>query len=408
VSATAPVLPEPDAQLIEDCIRHLAAMHRPSASPGEREAAFWIAQALRAEGATVQVEREQAHGGYWWPLGVPAALAGLASWRGGRIAALAAGVFGAAAIADDISGGRQWFRRTFLPLRDTHNVVATVGDPDAPHTVLLIAHHDAAHWSLLFHPGVGPFIGERWPQLLELSDDTPPLMFPVVGGPLLVALGALTGRKRLRRLGTFLSLGTAAGMTEIGSRSTVAGANDNLTGVATLLALARTLRQQPVEGLRVILLSTGSEESFMEGMQGYARRHFKDLPLDQTHVICIDTVGSPELLSLEGEGMLKMREYPAAFKDLVSEVAAEKGILLHRGMRFRNATDGLLALKAGYPSVMLGSMNKYKLPSNYHWPTDVADNVNFGTVADCVRLCDGVVRRVAERFGGAGTAGPAA
>lgn len=408
MSATAPVLPEPDAQLIEDCIRHLAAMDRPSASPGEREAAFWVAQALRDEGATVRVERERAHGTYWWPLGLLTGIAGVASWRGGRVVALAAGAFGAAGIADDISGGRQWFRRTFLPLRDTHNVIATIGDEDATHTVLLIAHHDAAHWSLLFHPGVGPFIVDRWPKVLELSDSTPPLMFPVFGGPLLVALGALTGRTGIRRTGTIASLLVAAGMTEIGSRSTVPGANDNLTGVATLLGLARTLKQRPVDGLRVILLSTGSEESFMEGMQGFARRHFQDLPVDRTHVICIDTVGSPELLSLEGEGMLKMREYSAAFKDLVSEVAAERSITLHRGMRFRNATDGLLALKAGYPAVMLGSMNKYKLPSNYHWPTDVADNVDFGTVADCVRLCDGVVRRLAERVGGALRPGPAA
>ncbi|MCW3038667.1 MAG: hypothetical protein JWM31_572, partial [Solirubrobacterales bacterium] len=150
-------------------------------------------------------------------------------------------------------------------------------------------------------------------------------------------------------------------------------------------------------------------ESFMEGMQAYARRHFKDLAVDRTHVICIDTVGSPELLSLEGEGMLKMRRYPEAFKALLSEVAAEKGITLHRGMRFRNATDGLIALKAGYPSVMIGSMNEYRLPSNYHWPTDVADNVDFGTVADCVRLCDGTLRRLAARVTGAqgASAGPA-
>ncbi|MCW3014992.1 MAG: hypothetical protein JWO02_2084 [Solirubrobacterales bacterium] len=394
--AQAPVLPEPDAQLLEHSIRRLAAMDRPSASDGEREAAYWLADAFRAEGAAARVERERAHGGYWWPLGLLAGIAGVTSLRGGRLAALAAGVFAAVGISDDISGGRQWFRRTFLPMRDTHNVIATVGDPAAEHTVLLIAHHDAAHWSLVFHPGVGPFIGERWPKLLELSDNTPPLMFPIFGGPVLVALGALTGRRGLRRLGTGMSLATAAAMAEIGSRSTVPGANDNLTGVATLLGVARTLREHPVPGLRVILLSTGSEESFMEGMQGFARRHFASLPTDRTHVICIDTVGSPELLSLEGEGMLWMREYPAAFKDLVSQVAAERGITLHRGMRFRNATDGLLALKAGYPSVMIGSMNKYKVPSNYHWPTDIADNVNYATVADCVRLCDGVVRRLAR------------
>ena len=51
------------------------------------------------------------------------------------------------------------------------------------------------------------------------------------------------------------------------------GANDNLTAVAVLLELARLLREQPVEGVRVLLVSTGSEESFMEGMRGWVRRH---------------------------------------------------------------------------------------------------------------------------------------
>jgi hypothetical protein len=391
--------PEPDPQLLEHAVRHLGAMDRPSASPGEREAAYWLADALRAEGATVQVERERAHGGYWWPLGIPALAAGLAGWRGRRRGlALVVGAAAAAAIADDISGGRQWFRRRFLPLHDTHNVIATVGDADAEDTVLIVAHHDAAHWSLLFHPGVAPFVGERWPQLFELSDETPPVMFPVFGGPLLVTLGALSGRRRLQAFGALTALFTAATMVEIGSRSTVSGANDNLSGVATLLGVARTLKEQPVPGLRVLLLSTGSEESFMEGMQGFAKRHFASLPIDRTHVICVDTVGSPELLSLEGEGMLWMRKYPAGFKDLVSQVAADRGIKLHRGMRFRNATDGLIALKAGYPSVMIGSMNKYHVPDNYHWPTDIPDNVDYETVADCVRLCDGVVRRLAQKL----------
>ena len=77
-------------------------------------------------------------------------------------------------------------------------------------------------------------------------------------------------------------------------------------------------------------------------------------------------------------------------------VAAERaGVTLQRGLRFRNATDGLIALKAGYPSVMLGSTNQYKLPSNYHWPTDVADNVDFACVGDAVLTCAETVRMLA-------------
>ena len=396
MASTTDTTPRLTPSDLEDAVRHLAAMDRPSASPGERAAQEWVADRLREEGCDVALETEPAHGTYWVPLGVLAAIAGIASLKAPRPVALAAGVFAAAGIADDISGGRLWFRRRFLPMGETTNVVAQAGDPSGTRTVVVVAHTDAAHWSLIFHPGLSHAIGDRWPQLIERAHTTPPVMFPVFGGPVLVALGALTGIRALRRAGTFLSLGTAATMAEIGSRSTVPGANDNLSGVATVLGLARALRAQPVDGLRVILVSTGSEESFMEGMQGYARRHLDQMDPATTHVICIDTVGSPELMELEGEGMLKMRDYPQDFKDLVSDCAREKGIKLHRGLRFRNATDGLLALKRGFPTVMLGSLNKYKLPDNYHWPTDTADNVNYGTVHDAVTLVEAVLRRLAR------------
>jgi len=382
LSLDAPSAPDTLLADLESAVRHLASFERPSASEGERLAAERIAERLREEGCAARVEQERAHGTYWWPLGLLCGLAGLGALSGRRSAAFAAGALAAVAIADDVSGGRQWFRRRFLPSRATWNVVAEAGD------------RDAAHWSLLFAPKVPQVIGDRFPKLLEKSDVTPPVMFPVFGGPVLVALGAALGRPRVRAAGAILSLGAAATFAEIGSRSVVPGANDNLTGVATLLGVARRLRQDPVPGIRVLLVSTGAEESFMEGMQAFARRHFPRLPVDRTHVVCVDTVGSPELIQLEGEGMLRMRWYPDAFKDLVSECAKATGVHLRRGLRFRNATDGLIALRAGYPTVMLGSVNGYKLPDNYHWPTDTPDNVDFSTVMDAVRLCHAVVRRL--------------
>ena len=44
---------------------------------------------------------------------------------------------------------------------------------------------------------------------------------------------------------------------------------------------------------------------------------------------------------------------------------------------------------------MLGSVNRYKLPDNYHWPTDVPDNVDFSTTEDAVALCHEVVQNLA-------------
>lgn len=391
----------PDRSHLRQAIAHLAAIDRPSASPGEREAAHWIAAQLAEFGCEATVEEERAHGGYWFPLGVPNALAGLTGLlarRGGRRSralATAVGAFAAAAIWDDVGGGRLWFRRGFLPSRPTWNVVAQTGDPDAERTLVFVAHHDAAHWGLLFHPGVLPLIDRMAPGLLERSNTSPPLMAPVIAGPLLVALGALSRRRRPLTTGTVLALGSAATFAEIGARSAVPGANDNLTGVATLIGLATELAEQPLAGLRVLLVSTGSEEGFMEGMQAFARRHFPALPPERTHVVCVDTVGSPQLTLIEGEGMLRMREYPDDFKQLIAACAQEHGVELGRGLRFRNATDGLIALRAGYPTATIGSVTRLKVPSNYHWPTDTAENVNHATVSDAVTLCTAIARRLA-------------
>ena len=382
---------------LEEAVRHLASFERPSASDGERRAAEWIARRLRDHGCQARIEEERAHGTYWWPMGLLCALAGAAALTGRRARALGAGAFAAAAIADDITGGRQWFRRLMLPSRPTWNVVAVAGDADAQRTAVVVAHHDAAHTSLLFSPAPSAFVGERFPALLERTDTTPPLMWPVIGGPLLVAAGALLGARGVRTAGAVLALGAAASFAEIGLRGVVPGANDNLSGVATLIGLARRLADQPVDGMRVLLVSTGSEESFMEGMQAFGRRHFASLPADRTHVIWVDTVGSPELVMLEGEGMLWMNDYPKGFKDFVAECARRAGLHLRRGLRFRNATDALIALRAGYPTVMLGSVNRYKLPDNYHWRTDVPDNVDFATTSDAVALCDEVIRKLAVR-----------
>lgn len=391
----------PDRTHLRHAIAHLAAIDRPSASPGEREAAEWIAAQLGEFGCDARVEQERAHGGYWLPLGIPNALAGAAGLlarRGGRRSralAAAIGVFAAAAIWDDVGGGRLWFRRRFLRSRPTWNVVAETGDASANRTVVFVAHHDAAHWGLLFHPGVLPLVNRFAPGLLARTDTSPPLMIPVIAGPVLVALGAMTGRRRALTTGSALALGSVATFAEIGARDAVPGANDNLTGVATLIGLATELSERPVEGLRVLLVSTGSEEGFMEGMQAFAARHFPALPPERTHVVCVDTVGSPQLALIEGEGMLRMREYPDDFKQLVADCARESGIELRRGLRFRNATDGLIALRAGYPAATIGSVTELKVPSNYHWPTDTAENVDHGTVSDAVTLCTAVARRLA-------------
>jgi peptidase M28-like protein len=380
-------------------VGELSSISRPSASEGEREAAEWVAARFRELGVTARIEVEQAHGGYWGPLGLLCALGALGciAGRRSRLAGALLGGAAAAGIWDDVSAGPHRFRR-LLPSHPAYNTVGEVGPPDAERVVVLVAHHDAAHSGLIFHPAIPAFAWRHYPQLIENNDTSPALMAPVIGGPALAAIGSLTGSTALRRAGGIVSAGAAAAFADIASRKVVPGANDNATGVVSLIALARALTEDPLGDVRVMLVSTGSEESFMEGMRGFMRRHAPGLPHDRTFVLAVDTLGSPHLTAIRGEGMLRMRDYPKPALDLVDSVAEELDVWLFPNLRLRNATDGLIALKAGYTCACLGSVTDYKAPANYHWPSDIADNVNYDTFGDAVRLCEGIVRRLDERW----------
>jgi hypothetical protein len=388
----------------EDAIHELAAFERPSASDGEHRAAEWIAQRLRELGCAVEIEQEPAHGGYWWPLAL-ANLAGagaaLATLRGGgrvrrALAALAAGT-GAAAVWDDVSGGRLWFRRALLPHRSTWNVVAETGDRSAERTVVVLAHHDAAHSGLVFHPALGQIGPRLAPKAHEKSSHTFPIMYLVWAGPVLALASAVLGSKRVAALGAAFGLGTTAAMADIGLRGVVPGANDNLTAVAILVALAHALRERPVQGVRVLLVSTGSEESFMEGMQGFARRHFGGLDPAHTEMVCLECLGGPHLIVLEGEGMLRMRDYTPELREALAAAADQAGIQIGRGIRTVAATDGLISLRAGYPTATLASVTDAKLPLNYHWPSDGPAALHWDTVRKAISVCERFLRSRARR-----------
>jgi hypothetical protein len=380
-------------------IHELAAFERPSASEGERRAAEWIAGRLGELGCTVAVEQERAHGGYWWPLGIvnlASSIGAFVALRRRRassrmLAALIAGV-GAAALWDDLGHGRRWFRRAVLPHRSTWNVVAGTGDAEASRTVVLIAHHDAAHSGLVFHPALGRIGPRVAPRLHERADHTLPVLYGVWLGPVAICAGAVLGARRLLIGGLAIALGAGAAMADIGSRSVVPGANDNLSAVGVLIALAARLRERPVEGLRVLLVSTGSEESFSEGMQAFGERHFRELDPDRTEMLCLECLGGSTLIVLEGEGMLRMRDYPGETRESLADAAAQSGVRIARGLRTVAATDAVIALRAGYRVATLASVDYTKLPRNYHWPSDTPDGLQWQTVEDAIAVCEAFLR----------------
>lgn len=388
------------AQTLRETIEALAAFERRPHSEGERRAAEWIVARLGQAGLEARVEEELSDP-YYAPamaaMTAAGAVAGFAAARGRRGLGLLLGAAAAAAIADDASNGPRLFRRLAMKKRTTWNAVAEGGDPDAERTLVLLAHHDASNTGLIFDQGAQRKLHELWPELIERTDTSVPMWWAVAGGPGLAALGALTGSRRLGITGAVLSAASMAAFLDIARSQVVPGANDNLSGVAVLVAFAEELQRHPIEGLRVIFASCGSEEVLQGGVHGFFERHRHRLPADRTWVVNNDSVGSPKLALLEGEGPFVMEDFEERFKDMIESVAAEGEIELRRGLRARLSTDSVVPHRAGYPVASLCSVNAWKALSNYHWPTDVPENVDYATVGDAARL----TRLIAERLGSA-------
>jgi hypothetical protein len=381
---------------LEQIVRTLESWERGSATEGERRSAEWIAGRMREMGYQPKVEEESAHGTYWWPMGLCSAIAGLSGLLGRRAIGTLAGALGAFGIWDELGLWRGYWTRQLLPKRSTWNVHAVAGDPDAERTVAIVTHHDAAHTGAIFDFSLIRWYGRTFPEKLEKGRKWPGLNWLTFAAPVLVAVGSLLGLRRVRQVGTFMSLGGVVTFLDVARSPVVPGANDNLSAVAAMLEVGRALSEEPVEGVRVLLVAPGSEESFEEGFHAFVERHAHELPKDRTDFIVLDTVGSPHLILLEGEGMLLTRPYDEDLKDAIAAAAGEIGTPIIREHWLSFGSDSLVGLRKGYRTATIASFDDFKLPTNYHQPTDVADNLHWETVEAAANVTEATVRRLAR------------
>jgi hypothetical protein len=393
--------PAPGESTLREVVGELAPLRREAGSADERRAAEWIAARLRSIGVEADVQEEDFLGGYaghMRALSLASGVAGAAGLLHRRarvlVAAVAAGV--AAAIADDVSNGPRIFRRVATAPQPTWNVVARAGDLSAPRTLVVLAHHDAAPTGRIFDQTIQTWVGEHLPGLIERTDTSVPLWWALLAAPLLVAAGAARGHRGLLAAGVTASTLGAAVFADVARSPIVPGANDNLSAVAILVALAERLGARPLEGVRVLLVSCGAEEVIQGGIYGFARRHFPSLDRNRTWFLNLETVGSPRLIMLEGEGPVVMEDYhDRRFRDLVDRTAHAAGIPLRRGMRARTSTDAVIPSRAGYPTATIASVNRHKALANYHLMSDTPENLDFGTVGAALELTEAVARALA-------------
>src|SRR6188472_1297433 len=108
MTATSDV-PDPLEVTLREVCEHLAPIDTTPCSPGEREAAMWIAERLRAAGATEVAIEEEPSWGVFPPtvaaLGALGLLAAACVLAGRRLAGALLGVISAAGVLDEAENG---------------------------------------------------------------------------------------------------------------------------------------------------------------------------------------------------------------------------------------------------------------------------------------------------------------
>jgi len=373
-------------------VAFLSSFPRDSAGPGERASAEWVAARMREVGADdARTEAFRYAPTYVHAYGLHAlaiaAAARLGGWAG-RLLALGA----VASYELEISGRNQWTRR-FLPKAEGRNALGTIparGERRA--TLVLVAHHDTARTGLMWHPAVTRAGASRRRARRAMDPSGLP-----VG---LAALAVATGTKAGRIIGGALGAATVALMADVARSETVPGASDNASGVAAMLALGARLAADRPDGLEVLLLAPGCEESGMGGMADFLARHRAELDPATTFVLGLDTLGAGEPIVARAEGALLPHAYRDEDNDLVDTGARAIGAPPPERWRIAAYTDPILAVFAGLPTVSMLSIGPDGRYTNYHRSTDVPEHVDFACVARCLDLAEATARAFAARHAG--------
>jgi hypothetical protein len=366
-----------------EVIRELCSFEgRLAGTDAERRAANHLAERLRQMGRAAEVEPTYVHPKYGLVHAAHCALGFAGSLVAIEIPALGFGLVLLAATSMYLDlNYRLYVVRSLFFRRASQNVVSGGSRPGAPSRLILSAHLDTARSGAVFAEKrvrraarlqqwlglpLGPFRVLFWSLAALL-----PLLGARMAGLDSAAISLLQLPPTLALL-----VGVFA-LVEIELSAPVPGANDNATGVATVLALAAELDADPPEHLDVWVLLTGGEECLQEGMRAFLRAHDAELDRERTTFVCLDTIGHGEVRYEVAAGWVVTYEMDRRLVELCEAIATAgaEGDHDHAAKPLRHGLggDSLPPRLRGYRSIGITCLGEDGYVPGYHLPTDTPD-----------------------------------
>src|SRR3954452_12437646 len=378
-------------------IEELVAFRERGAGPAaERRAAKNLRERLDDLGREAEIEPTWIRPN--WPLaytgyalfGIVASIVATAAPTAG---AIVAGVVLIAMLAD--LSGRLHTGRRLTGRRGSQNVLSRE-DNDRPGTLVLVAHYDAARTGFAFgaFAGLGRRVGAFRPLLLAVA--------LVLAGAVLRAAGIDgTGTSILQFAGTVILILALPLLVDIGLSGVVPGANDNASGVASVLRLADRYGGD-LQHFDVWVLLPGGEEALGEGMREWMRHHRRKLDPASTIFLNVDTVGGGTVRYARREGPLLGAKPHPRLRELCEQLAdedADEGRYGARPVAIRAVNDAVAARRAGFPALTVTCRDDRDDAPDLHRHSDTPERIEGTALERAFGFCSELIELIDEEIG---------
>jgi hypothetical protein len=350
---------------------------RGAGSDAERRAAQWLSREVATARRQATVET------FWcrpnWA--VAAAWHALLAIAGSLVSVSSPEVGGAlilvalaAMVVDALTGWSPGRRLT--PERASQNVVSTTGGEQDRVRLIVTANYDAGRAGLVYRD----FLRRPVARLRQRTGGAGPGW----QGWMVLATAWLLATAVLRAVGvTGSPVGIAqviptaalvvglALLLDLASAGFGPAANDNASGAAVAVALARALDVAPPRRLDVELVLQGAGDGGMIGLTRYLRARRKQIKAADTIVLGIAAAGAGEPAWWASDGPLVPLRYFRRLGAIARRVAGPETELGARPHRGRGITPALPARYAGLPAITIGCLDKDGLAPRSHQRGDV-------------------------------------
>jgi hypothetical protein len=189
-------------------------------------------------------------------------------------------------------------------------------------------------------------------------------------------------------------------LAEVALSGAVPGANDNASGVATVLRLAERYGGD-LDHFDVWVVLTGAEEGMELGMRAWLRAHRRELDKARTAFLCVDEVGHGTVRYARREGYVVAQPQHRGLVELCDQIAEEDedGSYGARSYVSRSATDAHAARVAGFPAVSVSCLGSLDYAPHHHRATDTVANVDPAALERAYGFCSELIELIDERIG---------